>query len=85
MDPYEIIEHPYVTEKTLMLIENNNSLQFIVRIDANKKMIKNALETIFEVGVEKVTTKITKRGKIATVKLRKEDSAEDIGMRIGIF
>jgi large subunit ribosomal protein L23 len=85
MDPYDIIEHPYVTEKTLMLIEKNNTLQFVVKMDANKKMIKEAVEKIFEVKVEKVTTRITKKGKIATVKLTPEYKAEDIGMRIGIF
>ena len=85
MDPYDVIEHPYVTEKTLSLIEENNALQFVVKMDANKKMIKEAVEKIFEVKVEKVTTRITKRGKIAVVKLSPEHNAEDIGMRIGIF
>jgi large subunit ribosomal protein L23 len=85
MDPFDIIEHPYVTEKTLTLIENNNALQFVVRTDANKTVIKRAFETIFEVGVVQVNTRITREGKIATIKLRPEDSAEDIGMRIGIF
>jgi len=85
MDPYEVVEHPYVTEKTLMLIEKNNALQFVVRTDANKNMIKEAVEKIFDVKVAKVTTRLTKKGKIATVKLTPEYNAEDIGMRIGIF
>ncbi|MCD6473889.1 MAG: 50S ribosomal protein L23 [Thermoplasmata archaeon] len=85
MNPYEIILHPYVTEKTLAMIENNNALQFAVKMDANKKQIREAVEKIFDVKVEKVTTKIGKRGKIATVKLKPEYNAEDIGMRIGIF
>jgi len=62
MNPYEIILHPYVTEKTLAMIENNNALQFAVKMDANKKQIKEAVEKIFDVKVEKVTTKIGKRG-----------------------
>ncbi len=85
MNPYEIILHPYVTEKTLAMIENNNSLQFAVKINANKKQIKEAVEKIFDVKVIKVTTKIGAKGKIATVKLSPEYNAEDIGMRIGIF
>ncbi|KAA0001928.1 MAG: 50S ribosomal protein L23 [Thermoplasmata archaeon] len=85
MNPYEIILHPYVTEKTLAMIENNNALQFAVKIDANKKQIKEAVEKIFDVKVVKVTTKIGAKGKIATVKLSPEYNAEDIGMRIGIF
>ncbi|HDN96224.1 MAG: 50S ribosomal protein L23 [Thermoplasmata archaeon] len=85
MDPYDIILHPYVTEKTMRMIEENNALQFVVRMDANKKMIKEAVEKIFNVKVEKVNTRITKKGKIAVVKLTPEYKAEDIGMRIGIF
>jgi len=85
MNPYEIIIHPYVTEKTLSMIENNNALQFVVKMDANKKQIREAIEKIFDVKVAKITTKIGARGKIATVKLNPEYNAEDIGMRIGIF
>ncbi|MCD6331249.1 MAG: 50S ribosomal protein L23 [Thermoplasmata archaeon] len=85
MDPYDIILHPYVTEKTLRMIEEDNALQFVVKMDANKKMIKEAVEKIFNVKVEKVNTRITKKGKIAVVKLKPEYKAEDIGMRIGIF
>ena len=43
MDPYDIILHPYVTEKTMRMIEENNALQFVVRVDDNKKMIKEAV------------------------------------------
>ena len=85
MDPYEIILHPYVTEKTLEAIENNNTLEFIVNIKANKQQIKEAVEKAFNVKVESVNTKITKRGKHAMVKLKPEYSAEEVGMRIGIF
>ena len=85
MDPYDIILHPYVTEKTLRMIEEDNALQFVVKMNANKKMIKEAVEKIFNVKVEKVNTRITKKGKIAVVKLKPEYKAEDIGMRIGIF
>ncbi|MEM2934786.1 MAG: 50S ribosomal protein L23, partial [Candidatus Thermoplasmatota archaeon] len=83
MNPYEIIKHPYITEKTMALMEKNNSLQFVARIDANKRQIKEAIEKIFEVKVEKVNTRITKKGKIATVKLKPEYKAEDIATRIG--
>jgi large subunit ribosomal protein L23 len=85
IDPYEIILHPYVTEKTLEAIEKNNTLEFIVNIKANKQQIKEAVEKAFNVKVESVNTKITKRGKHAIVKLKPEYSAEEVGMRIGIF
>jgi large subunit ribosomal protein L23 len=85
MDPYKIIFHPYVTEKTMNFMENNNALEFIVKRDASKKLIKKAVEDMFEVKVKDVNTRITKRGKHAIVTFDPEFKAEDIGMRIGIF
>lgn len=84
-DPYQVIFHPSVTEKTMMIMDKNNSLEFIVRREANKTQIKAAIETLFECEVESVNTRITKQGKRAIVKFGGETSAEDIGMRIGVF
>ena len=85
MDPYEIIFHPYVTEKTMNFMERNNALEFVVKRDADKITIKKAIEQMFEVKVKDINTRITKRGKHAIVTFMPEFKAEDIGMRIGIF
>lgn len=85
MDPYNIIFHPYVTEKTMNFMDKNNSLEFIVKRNANKKQIKESVEKLFDIKVKDVKTRITKNGKHAVVKLMPEFKAEDIGMRIGIF
>ena len=85
MDPYKVIFHPYVTEKTMNFMEKNNALEFVVKRSADKKTIQNAIEKLFEVKVKDVNTRITKRGKHAIVKFMPEFKAEDIGMRIGIF
>ena len=85
MDPYKIIFHPYVTEKTMNFMEKNNALEFVVKREANKKIIKEAIEKMFEVKVKEVNTRITKTGKHAIVIFMTEFKAEDIGMRIGIF
>ncbi len=85
MDPYDIIYHPYVTEKTMNFMEKNNALEFVVKRDADKKTIKKAIEKMFEVKVKNVNTRITKRGKHAIVTFMPDFKAEDIGMRIGIF
>ncbi len=85
MDPYKIIFHPFVTEKTMNFMEKNNALEFVVKRDANKITIKKAIEKMFEVKVKKVNTRITKGGKHAIVIFMPEFKAEDIGMRIGIF
>ena len=50
-----------------------------------KKDIKEAFEQRFDVKVNRVWTKITKDGKRATIQLAEGYSAEDIGMRIGVF
>jgi len=85
MDPYQIIFHPYVTEKTMNFMEKNNALEFVVRRRATKTQIKKAIEHMFDVEVEHVNTRITKKGKHAIVKFAPEVDAEDIGMRIGVF
>ena len=85
MDPYSIILHPFVTEKTMNFMEKNNAIEFVVRRNANKKLIKNSVEKMFEVKVKNVNTRITKKGKHAIVTFTPEFKAEDIGMRIGIF
>jgi large subunit ribosomal protein L23 len=83
--PHSILLHPYVTEKTLNLMENHNSLMFVVRTESNKDQIRRAFEKLFEVKVEKVNVKHTRFGKQAIIKLTDDYNAEDIGMRIGIF
>jgi large subunit ribosomal protein L23 len=85
MDPYSIIFHPYVTEKTMNFMEKNNALEFVVKRDADKNTIKKAVEKMFDVKVKNINTRITKNGKHAIVTFMPEFKAEDIGMRIGIF
>jgi len=85
MDPYKIIFHPFVTEKTMNFMEKNNALEFVVKRDSSKIQIKKAIEELFEVKVKNVNTRITKKGKHAIVTFMPEFNAEDIGMRIGIF
>ena len=85
MDPFDVVLHPYVTEKSMNLMEKNNALEFIVKRDANKTLIKKSVEEMFDVKVKSVNTRIIKHGKHATVVFMPEFKAEDIGMRIGVF
>jgi len=88
-----IILHPYVTEKTMNSmsgtpsqdLKDGNRLEFVVRKDAKKPDIKKAFEERFEAKVDKINIKIMRDGKHAIIKLKPEYSAEEIGMRIGIF
>lgn len=91
--PRPVLLTPYITEKSMnhisgTLIQSNtdgNRLEFIVRRDATKPEIKAAFERRYEVDVEKVNTRIMKDGKHAIIKLTDEFSAEEVGMRLGIF
>jgi large subunit ribosomal protein L23 len=59
---YTVIKRPLFTEKGSNLKETENKLLIEVSRDANKMEIKKALEEIFKVKVEKIST-IRVRGK----------------------
>ena len=85
-DPYKIIIRPLHTEKALAKIEKENTLVFIVDRRATKHDIKRAVETLFNVKVEKVRTLITPRGeKKAYVKLAPEYKATEIAAQLGLI
>ncbi|OCL27837.1 LSU ribosomal protein L23P [Orenia metallireducens] len=54
-DPRDIIIAPHISERSMMDMEEN-WYTFKVAIKANKPEIKKAIEKIFDVNVEKVTT-----------------------------
>lgn len=86
MEPLKVIKYPLVTEKAIRLMERENKLTFIVDRNASKKDIKEAVEKIFNVKVEKVNTLITPRGeKKAYVKLSKEYKAIDVATKLGVM
>lgn len=53
---YDVIVKPLFTEKGMFLKETTNKILLHVNKDANKHEIKNAVEEIFKVKVEKVST-----------------------------
>ena len=59
---YDVIRKPIITEKATMTSENG-AVVFEVAMEANKPMIKEAVETLFGVRVKAVNTTITK-GKV---------------------
>ncbi|QKQ99922.1 50S ribosomal protein L23 [Metallosphaera tengchongensis] len=74
------------TEKTVKLLESNNTLVLVVDIDDNKTTIKRDVEKSFGVKVEKVNTLITSKGeKKAYVKLTSEFKASEVAQKIGIL
>lgn len=93
MKQSDVLIKPYVTEKSLNLMagtptqdfKDGNKIEFLVHRDADKQVIKTAVEERFEVKVVQVWTRIQKDGKHAIVKLADGYSAEDVGMRVGVF
>ncbi len=86
IDPNTVIIRPVVTEASLDAVESQNRLTFYVRREANKNTIKWAVETLYDVVVEKVNTQIMPDGrKKAYVRLAPEYSAAEVATKIGIF
>lgn len=65
-DPYKIIRRPVITEKSTWLKEKNREICFEVKSDANKIEIKQAVEQLFKVKVNRVRI-IKKKGKMRRV------------------
>ena len=55
-DIYSVLTAPLITEKATLVNEAGNQVIFRVRPEADKGMIKRAIETLFKVKVEKVHT-----------------------------
>jgi len=55
-DKFSIIKRPVITEKSTALAETGNKVVFQVDVNANKKEIKEAISSIFNVEVLNVNT-----------------------------
>ena len=83
---HEVVKHPHITEKAMDKMDFENTLQFIVDLDASKPAIRDAVEDRYDVTVESVNTLVTTDGrKKANVRLSEDDDAQDVASRIGVF
>ena len=92
MDPHQIIIRPVISEKSYNLIKSEGQYTFQVDRRANKNQIKHAVESAFDVRVQKVNTAHVKskpkrqgltRGRTSTWKKAVVKLAE--GDRIELF
>ena len=60
---YTVLVEPHITEKATNLGESSNQYAFKVAKDATKAEIKEAVETLFAVNVQGVTT-LNVKGKV---------------------
>ncbi|MBH0180315.1 MAG: 50S ribosomal protein L23 [Nitrospira sp.] len=63
MEMHAVLVQPLLTEKITGLREKTNTVGFIVHPDANRVQIKQAVETLLKVKVEKVNV-LNIRGKV---------------------
>lgn len=85
MDPFKIVKYPLSTEKSIRLMESQNKMVFIVDIDADKDVIKKAVEEIFKAKVKNVKTYIQKGEKKAYVRFSEGSPAIDIATQMGLM
>ncbi|MCK5698653.1 MAG: 50S ribosomal protein L23 [Candidatus Aenigmarchaeota archaeon] len=83
---WDILKFPHLSEKSIANIELQNKIVFIVKSSSKRAEIKKAVETMFDVKVEKVNMLTTAKGdKKALVRLKPDYSALDIATRLGMM
>ncbi|KAK9455593.1 ribosomal protein L23/L15e core domain-containing protein [Dipodascopsis uninucleata] len=86
LDQYKVIIGPHSNETTMKKLEESNTIVFIVDIKANKRHIKDAFKSLYNVDVAKVTTLITPTGtKKAYIRLASESDVLDVANRVGFI
>ncbi|WP_321505167.1 50S ribosomal protein L23 [uncultured Methanoregula sp.] len=80
------LKYPFVTEKAMVLLENQSKLQFLVTREASKDDVKREIEKSFGQKVRSVRTLMTMHGqKKAIVSFENDKAAEEILSRLGIM
>ena len=81
----KIILRPYITERTFALVENEQKLCFIVKNNATKSKIAQAVKMLYDASALDVNTARTVYGKKAFVKFESTDKARDLATKIGML
>jgi large subunit ribosomal protein L23 len=81
-----IIVYPMMSEDTVRLIEAENKITFIVNNKASKYDVRRAVEELYDVKVDRVSTLTTPEGrKKAYVTLSPESRASELAVKLGIL
>lgn len=85
-DPYQILQRPLSTEKSLRQMEFENKLSFVIHSQATKRDVKRAVEMLFSAKVIAVNVQNAFKGeKRAVIRLSTAQSASDIGADLGLI
>jgi len=80
------VVYPLITEKSVNMIEAENKLVFVVQKKLNKTQVKEAIEKLYEVKVEKVNMLNDSRArKRAFVSINKVHKADEIATKLGVL
>ena len=80
------LKYPFVTEKAMVLLENESKLQFLVSRESTKHTIKRDIQKAFGQNVKSVRTIMNTHGeKKAIVSFENNKAAEEILSRLGIM
>ncbi len=80
-----VISYPLSTEKSIRMMESDNTLVFIVDRQAKKEDVKKEVESMFKAKVIKVRTAVLPSGKKkAYAKISPETPAIDIATQLGM-
>lgn len=82
---HEVVKWPLATEKSVRLMESQNTLIFAVSSRANKAQIKQSIERLFKAKVAAVRTHTLGSEKRAYVRFAKETPAIDIATNLGLM
>ena len=81
----KIVIRPYITEKTFAMVENEQKICFLVKKEASKPMIQEAVKILYHENTIDVKTSRTIYGKKAFVKFESTDKARDLATKIGML
>ena len=80
------LKYPFVTEKAMVLLENESKLQFLVSRDSTKHTVKRDIQKAFGQNVKSVRTIMNTHGeKKSIVSFENDKAAEEILSRLGIM
>merc|ERR1712039_214533 len=83
--PYKVILYPITSDKNVVRMENENTLTFVVALNANKALIKKTFESLLNVKVRSVNTMVRPDGnKKAYIRLAQNHDSLKVASKIGI-
>ena len=76
---------PIASEKAVKMIDLENTLLFEVSMKTTKTEIKNEIEKVLDVKIDKIRTLTCGNKKYAYVRLAKENPAIDVATKLGMI